>query len=181
MRNDFSTLPNLCSEIILIKADGMEPVVGNLEELGETGLVILTDIAFEPGTEVTIQAKNHQFKGSIANSELDQCLGYYLEVRLARDSYWSDRLFQPQHFTKVIALEESSVTEKVVHEFFAQRSVACAPNDGRPSAVIRNSECATGSRPRVRRSRSADRPIRRSFAQRCTGGQHRRLNSDHLI
>jgi hypothetical protein len=120
--------------------------------LGATSLVVLTDTAFEPGTAVTIQAKNHQFKGSVANSEFDGCLGYYLEVRLARDSYWSDRLFQPQHLTKLIALEESSVTEKVIPDFSAQRSITCA-----------RAACAGNNR----RPRRTHRPVWRSSARRC--------------
>jgi hypothetical protein len=121
MRNDFSTRPHLCSELILIEGDRMQPISGNLEEVGEGSFLLLTDVDFQPGEAVTIRAKTHQFKGFVENSQFDKCLGYFVEVRLAAESLWSEAVFQPEHMLKSFALENTSVTEEIVPAAFERR------------------------------------------------------------
>ena len=116
MRNDFSTRRNLCSELILIEGDRIQPTSGNLEEVGEGSFLLLADVDFQPGEAVTIRAKTHQFKGFVENSQFDKCLGYFVEVRLAPESRWSEAVFQPEHLLKSFALENAEVIEKVTEE-----------------------------------------------------------------
>ena len=127
MRNDFSTRPHLCSELILIEGPGVEPVSGNLEEVSEGSLLLLADVDFQSGEAVTIRAKSHQFKGFVEKSQFDQCLGYFVEIRLAAESRWSEAVFQPDHLLKPFALENTSVTEKLVPAAFDRRCGSRTP------------------------------------------------------
>ena len=99
----------------------MQPVSGNLEEVGEGSFLLLTDVDFQPGEAVTIRAKTHQFKGFVENSQFDKCLGYFIEVRLAPESRWSEAVFQPEHLLKSFALENVSVPEEIVPAAFERR------------------------------------------------------------
>jgi hypothetical protein len=121
MRNDSSTRRNLCSELILIEGDRIQPISGNLEEVGERSFLLLTDVDFQPGEVVTIRAKTHQFKGFVENSQFDKCLGYFVEVRLAPESRWSEAVFQPEHLLRSFALENNSVPEEIVPAAFERR------------------------------------------------------------
>jgi hypothetical protein len=104
MHDSKSVCRHLCSEPVFIsRADrgGQQTTLGNLEEIGEWFAEILTDCAFPRAAAVRIVTKDHELEGFVKNCRRDQQLGFFVRVRLAPQSRWSDRWFTPQHLLKL--------------------------------------------------------------------------------
>ena len=105
MRDSKSICRNLCSELVFItRADrpGRRALLGNLEEIGEWFVEILTDCARSRAhTLVRIVTKAHQLEGVVEDCKRDAALGFFVKVRLSPQSRWSERWFTPQHLLQL--------------------------------------------------------------------------------
>jgi hypothetical protein len=104
MRDSKSVCRNLCSELVFISSarrGGGQGILGNLEEIGERFVEILTDCSFPRATMVRIVTKDHKLEGFVENCRRDQQLGFFVKVRLAPQSCWSERWFTPRHLLKL--------------------------------------------------------------------------------
>lgn len=134
MQQRFHSYPHLCSELVWIaagRADG-ERKIGNanLEAISERRLLLLAEEPIEHGADITICVRSYVLKGTASACCTDDLLGYYIEVRLAPESRWSEQWFRPEHmFTvaqetrgsathKQLALENASVTEELLPATF---------------------------------------------------------------
>jgi len=104
MQDSKSTCRNLCSEVVFItRADRSAPkgILGNLEEIGERFAEILAECSFPRGTAVRILTKEHEMEGFVEDCRRDHNLGFFIKVRLAPQSRWSEQWFTPQHLFKL--------------------------------------------------------------------------------
>ena len=104
MQESNSTCRNLCSELVFItRADRRSPkgILGNLEEIGERFAEILADSTFPRATAVRNLTKDHELEGFVENCRRDEHLGFYIKIRLAPQSHWSEQWFTPQHLLKL--------------------------------------------------------------------------------
>ena len=95
---------HLCSELVFItRADrrGRQAMLGNLEEIGEWFAEVLTECAFPRDAVVRIVSKAHQLEGVVEDCTRLRPLGFFVKVRLAPQSRWSDRWFTPQHLLQL--------------------------------------------------------------------------------
>jgi hypothetical protein len=94
-----------CSEIVSIARRGkdgrLQSIVGNLEEIGERTLVVLTETFVPLGTWMRIQCQNCELRGIAESRDFDRHLGFFVKVRLAPESRWSMRRFEPDHLFTV--------------------------------------------------------------------------------
>jgi putative aminopeptidase FrvX len=72
-------------------------VSGNLEEIGESSALVLTESGIQVGTKVVVDCKTHQLRGVVESRWLDEHLGFFVEIRLNSGSQWSQRWFAPEH------------------------------------------------------------------------------------
>jgi len=90
-----------CSELVSIicrQNDGrLRKVSGNLEEIGESSALVLTESGIRPGTKVTVDCRTHQLKGVVKSGSLDEHLGFFVEIRLNSGCHWSQQWFAPEH------------------------------------------------------------------------------------
>jgi hypothetical protein len=114
-----------CSELVSIvcrQDDGrLLKISGNLEEIGESSALILTDSAIRTGTKVVVTCQTHELKGVVASRSFDEHLGFFVEIRLDSGCQWSQRWFTPEHLLphfrvppKVFHLGNISVTEEIL-------------------------------------------------------------------
>jgi hypothetical protein len=104
MREAKSTSRHLCSELVFISRTdrrGYPAMLGNLEEIGEWCAEILTDCAFPRSAAVRIVSKTHQLEGVVEDCRRDQSLGFFVKVKLAPESRWSERWFTPKHLLQL--------------------------------------------------------------------------------
>ena len=95
---------HLCSELVFISRTdrvGRPAMLGNLEEIGEWCAEILTDCSFPRSAAVRIVSKNHQLEGVVENCKRDESLGFFVRVKLAPHSRWSERWFTPKHLLQL--------------------------------------------------------------------------------
>jgi len=107
---------NLCSELVFItRADRRAPkgILGNLEEIGERFAEILADCSFPRATAVRILTKDHELEGFVEDCRRDQDLGFFIKIRLAPQSRWSEQWFTPQHLLKLWSGTHASNQPKV--------------------------------------------------------------------
>ena len=100
MRNSLDVYTYLCSNLVTVKKEtGTErsAIHGNLEEIGESNVLVLLDSPIRRGTRVTVSAGCHRLKGSVKSWNFEPDLGYFVEVQLTADSRWSKAWFTPQH------------------------------------------------------------------------------------
>jgi hypothetical protein len=94
-----------CSEIVSIARRGkdgrLQSIMGNLEEIGERTLVVLTDCFVPMGAWVRIQCRNFELKGIAESRDFDRGLGFFVKIRLAPESRWTLRRFAPEHLFTV--------------------------------------------------------------------------------
>ncbi len=94
-----------CSEIVSIACRGkdgsLKSIVGNLEEIGERTLVVLTEALVPMGTLVSIRCRDYELKGIADSRDRDGRLGFFLKIRLAPESRWTLRQFVPEHLFTV--------------------------------------------------------------------------------
>jgi len=101
MNRSFSTHPYLCSELVLIDT-GYSPIIpGNLEAIGRSSALVLTQTSVTRKTDVSIHTKDHILKGIVERCIFDEPLGCYVEIRLKPESRWSKTWFNPQHLLAV--------------------------------------------------------------------------------
>lgn len=121
-------------------------VPGNLEAIDQRRALVLTEVPLAEGLEISIQANAHVLTGVVEECRLENPLGWFIEVRLKPESWWSEQWFKPQHLfkvgggtPKVITLEKPSVTEKFFRAHHASRvhisSAAASCVHPRPSAA----------------------------------------------
>ena len=104
MHKSKSIYRQLCSELVFItRTDrvGRPAMMGNLEEIGEWCAEILTDCSFPRAAAVRIVSKTHQLEGVVENCRRHQSLGFFVKVKLAPESRWSERWFTPQHLLRL--------------------------------------------------------------------------------
>ena len=116
-----------CSELVSVLCrhdDGrLFKVPGNLEEIGESSALVLTEASIRPGTKVIVDCKAHKLRGVVQSRWLDEHLGFFVEIRLNPGSRWSQRWFSKEHLLprfkvprpKASHLGAASVTEKILH------------------------------------------------------------------
>ena len=94
MRGSKSDYRHLCSELVFItRADRRAPkgILGNLEEIGEKFAEILADCSFPRATAVRILTKDHELEGFVEDCRRDEHLGFFIKIRLAPESRWSEK------------------------------------------------------------------------------------------
>jgi hypothetical protein len=104
MKDTKSVCRNLCSELVFItRADRRAPkgILGNLEAIEERFAEILADCSFPRATAVRILTKDHELEGFVEDCRRDQQLGFFIKVRLAPQSRWSEQWFTPLHLLKL--------------------------------------------------------------------------------
>jgi hypothetical protein len=88
---------HLCSELVRIFGGPSISLYGNLEEIGESSAVVLTETPLQRRSKVRISCGMNQLKGSVEACTHDEDLGYFVRIRFDRDSRWSPRWFTPKH------------------------------------------------------------------------------------
>jgi hypothetical protein len=91
---------NLCSELVSVFRLGhhrIEPILGNLEEIGERSAAILTEAPVNTGSPVCIVCKCNILRGVVETCQFDRILGYWIKIRLAPAVRWSRDWFVPDH------------------------------------------------------------------------------------
>ncbi len=90
-----------CSELVSVICrhdDGrLLKLSGNLEEIGESSALVLTETGIRIGTKVTVDCKTHKLTGVVQSRSLDEHLGFFVEIRLNSECHWSQRRFVPEH------------------------------------------------------------------------------------
>jgi hypothetical protein len=74
-----------------------EPVIGNLEEIGERSALVLAESPLPVASRVHIACREHVLRGVVASCEFDRELGHFVEIEFAPASRWSRRWFAPRH------------------------------------------------------------------------------------
>jgi len=72
-------------------------VSGNLEEIGNSSALVLTETRIRPGTKVVLGCKARKLKGVVESCMLDELLGFYVEIRFDPEYHWSQKWFAPRH------------------------------------------------------------------------------------
>jgi hypothetical protein len=108
-------LRNLCSQLVSVfQTEEREPqpaICGNLEEIGESTALVLTENPIHPGTKVRIDCNMRELRGVTESCEANEWLGFFVEIRLDADSRWSPQWFTPEHLLTLALLGCS--TDKV--------------------------------------------------------------------
>ncbi len=178
MTRSLNPHPYLCSELVSITRHGAPEsavVPGNLEAIGERSAVVLTEVPFKRGTEISITAKSHILRGHVERCLHDGPLGCYIDVQLDSESHWSEQRFRPQHLldlgtvkqakcsTKGLTLDDVSVTEKFLRaDFLPEREILPGADSTAPEGFypFYDRMRATLSNPHVNRSRLRRRPLK---------------------
>ena len=97
---------HLCSELVsILYAPAVSRpgriISGNLEEIGESSALVLSDAPIQRGFKVWINCEMHHLKGRVKSCKFHRQLGYFVEVALDPDSCWSPAWFTPKHLLQV--------------------------------------------------------------------------------
>jgi hypothetical protein len=96
---------NWCSELVSLvrvnRSGHTESVSGNLEEIGECSVLVLTECPVPIASRVHIACRTHVLRGTTKTCEFDRLLGYFIEIELAPASRWSRQWFSPRHLVPV--------------------------------------------------------------------------------
>jgi len=76
-------------------------MLGNLEEIGEWFVEVLTESAFPCNAGVRIQSSSHQLNGRVKSCKFQKSLGYIIKIKLDPQSRWSERWFTPKHLLRL--------------------------------------------------------------------------------
>ena len=87
----------LCSELIHLTFSNGQGQSANLEEIGETSALVLTEQPVLRGARLNINCGNHTLKGIAGACKFEKLLGYFVEIRLTPASRWSPQWFTPEH------------------------------------------------------------------------------------
>jgi hypothetical protein len=85
-------------------------VSANLEEIGESSALLLTETRIRLGTRIALDCKTRELKGIVESCILDEILGFFVEIRLDSECHWSPQWFAPQHL-----LPSSTFRSKLFH------------------------------------------------------------------
>ena len=92
---------HLCSELVSVTplsgGRSVEPLEGNLEEIGEWSALILTQAEVAPGTKIRVNGKAHSLHGFVRSCTFDRLLGFFVDIGLDEESRWSEKWFRPEH------------------------------------------------------------------------------------
>src|ERR1700722_10423981 len=98
----------LCSEILNLhlkpKAGREREIEANLEEIWSTGALLLMDVRVPLTSAMWFTAGDRKFRGKVTARRFLKGLGYYVEVRFASNSYWSEQKYRPQHLLNPLVL-----------------------------------------------------------------------------
>ena len=135
----FSSPSYLCSELVSITARRSarrqrHPITANLEAISEEKVLLLTEIPFKRGDEISIKAKAHILRGTVRQCKIDGLIGWYVEVFLKAESRWSEHAFRPEHLlplhtlprstnSKCLALDNASDPEKFLPATCSRKSI----------------------------------------------------------
>ena len=101
MGNYNSKSQYLCSDLVTVHftdpTGRKMRTTANLEEIAPNSLCLLVDSRIAAGSRTTIELKGLILRGQAGKVEHNQCLGYFVEVRLAPDSRWSRERYTPAH------------------------------------------------------------------------------------
>jgi hypothetical protein len=90
-----------CSELVSVicRHDGGRrlAVSANLEEIGESSALVLSETWIRLGTRVAVDCKTRELKGIVESCIHDENLGFFVEIRLDSECRWSPQWFAPQH------------------------------------------------------------------------------------
>jgi hypothetical protein len=87
------------------RCGGSESIPGNLEEIGESSALVLTEAPLPAQSRVHIACRTHVLRGVSKSCTFDPLLGYYVEIELAPASRWSRAWFSPRHLLTLRDLE----------------------------------------------------------------------------
>lgn len=76
-------------------------MLGNLEEIGEWFAEVLLDSALPRDAVVRIVSKAHHLEGVVEECTRHHSLGFFVKVKLAPRSRWSEHWFTPQHLLQL--------------------------------------------------------------------------------
>ena len=101
MAKQVSLERNWCSELVSVvrvnRTGGSESIPGNLEEIGERSVLVLTESPVPVQSRVHIACRTHVLRGVSKSCKYDPLLGYYIEIELSPASRWSRTWFSPCH------------------------------------------------------------------------------------
>jgi hypothetical protein len=97
----------LCSELIDLTFSDGRGQTANLEEIGESSALVLTEQPVRRGAQLHINCGNNTLKGTAGACRFDKLLGYFVEIRLGPASRWSRQWFAPEH---LLVLDQNSTT-----------------------------------------------------------------------
>lgn len=103
---------DLCSQLVSIECESggnSQPLCGNLEEIGRSSAVILTEERIPAGSKLRIRCKKSEFKGTVESSTVSEWLGFFTEIRLDARSRWSPRQFRPDHLLNFASLVSKGI------------------------------------------------------------------------
>ena len=89
---------------------------GNLEEIGESSALVLTENSIPAGTKVRIDCKSRELKGIAESCKVNEWLGFFVEIRLDPDSRWSPKWFAPEHLLTLVDSQLRRSTEPATKE-----------------------------------------------------------------
>ena len=110
----------LCSELVSVLYEdhqkNVHQTTANLEDISSNSAeLLLFDNILQPGTAISLCAKDHDLYGVVQSCEQDPILGWFARVRLDQSSRWSGRKFIPEHFLPICSASEPEVHELVQH------------------------------------------------------------------
>lgn len=111
---------DLCSELVSVRCHdpkgGEKAITGNLEEIGESSALVLSESEIPKGTKIRVTCEFNELRGRVRSCSYEPSLGFFVEVSLDPESHWSRQWFTPKH---LLGLYESwkpkSLKPKVFH------------------------------------------------------------------
>ena len=98
MANCKAILRQWCSELIsVVLPHSSQPESANLEEIGESSVVVLMDRAVRAGTRIALKCRTKMLYGIVASYTIDEHLGFFVEILLDAGNTWSPQWFAPEH------------------------------------------------------------------------------------
>jgi hypothetical protein len=87
----------------------------NLEEIWSSGALLLMDVRVPLSSRIWFRAADRKFRGQVASRRFVKGLGYYVEVRFASNSYWSEQEYRPQHLLNPLVLLANKIFAATPH------------------------------------------------------------------
>ena len=104
----------LCAELIRLEWRGggnaLRSVEAVLEDISPLGTCVQVEEEIFPGVAITLSMGNRKYSGDVTYC-VYRDYGYFVGIRLAKDSEWSSGSFAPQHLTDLLALGDPLITD----------------------------------------------------------------------